>query len=107
MAYSNVDGRVPTEVLREGTTVANKYIGVVGLYAAAQLQVPKEGAIKLKLAGSDGMSMWIDGKSAGAPSPEVMTELSAGLHTVVLRLDPKKLPEFLRLEASEGTFVTP
>ncbi|HXG47336.1 MAG TPA: sorbosone dehydrogenase, partial [Methylomirabilota bacterium] len=105
-AIANVDGRVPAALLREGTVVQNRFVGVTGLYAAAQLQTAREGTIKLSLSGATEGSLWIDGKPV-AFAGKVSAELPAGLHTVVLRLDPKKLPEFLRLESSDGTFVVP
>jgi hypothetical protein len=105
-AVANVDGRLPADALREGAVVANRYVGVVALYAAARLEVAKAGPVKLKIAGGDGASVWFNGKPASGGG-EIATDLPAGAHTVVLRLDPKKLPEALRLEASEGTFITP
>ena len=102
-AFSQVDGRLPADSMLEGTTVG-KYLGVVGLYAAAQLQVTKAGPVRLKLSGPDAAPVWIDGKPA-KPGAEITAELSTGSHTIVVRLDQKKLPPHLRLEASEGTFV--
>ena len=102
-AFSQVDGRLPADSMLEGTTVG-KYLGIVGLYAAAQLQVTKAGPVRLKLSGPDAAPVWIDGKPA-KPGAEITAELSTGSHTIVVRLDQKKLPPHLRLEASEGTFV--
>jgi putative heme-binding domain-containing protein len=106
LAYSNVDGRVPANVLREGAVVANKYIGVVALYAVAQFEMARATSVKLRLTGGDDASLWIDGKPVPA-NAELTVNLGAGSHTVAVRLDPKKLPDFLKLEASEGTFVVP
>jgi putative heme-binding domain-containing protein len=105
-AVSNVDGHVPAEALREGAVVANKYAGIVAVYAAARLELAKAGPVRLKLAGADGAGVWIDGKAASGTG-EIAADLGAGAHTVVLRLDPKKLPDALRLETSEGTFTNP
>ncbi len=76
---------------------------MVGLYAAAQLQIAQAGAVQLQFSHVPD-AVWIDGKplSGGARIP---AELTAGTHTVVLRLDPKKLPVDLRLEATVGTFL--
>jgi putative heme-binding domain-containing protein len=101
--YANVDGRLPAAAIREAAT-PGKYLGLVGLYAATQLQAATDGPIKLQLA-STPEALWIDGK-AQTPSAELSANLSSGPHSIVLRLDPKKLPDALRLEASAGTFIT-
>ena len=50
---------------------------------------------------------WLDGAPlaiASNPSPEV--ELTAGNHTLVVKLDTKQLPEVLRADCPEGRFAT-
>jgi putative heme-binding domain-containing protein len=100
--YANVDGRLSAETIREAAT-PGKYLGLVGLYAATQLQLPKESSVKFTLTGGAD-AIWIDGK-AQKPGTVVNADLPAGNHTIVLRLDPKKLPDTLRVEASEGMFL--
>src|SRR5262249_37734839 len=46
--YANVDGRLPAGAIREVAT-PGKYLGLVGLYAAAQLQTAAAGPVKLQL----------------------------------------------------------
>ena len=99
--YSNVDGRLPAERIIEGA-VPGKYLGLVGLYAAARLQMPQAGPVMLKFDEAP-LGAWVDGKSF---TPSGTTELGTGTHTVVVRLDPKKLPKSLRLESSVGTFLS-
>lgn len=100
--FANVDGSLPAARLTEGT-IPGKYLGVVGLYAATQLQVPQAGAVTLKFAEAP-EAVWVDGKSQ-KPGESLTADLSEGAHAIVVRLDPKKLPPALRLEASAGTFV--
>ena len=102
--FTNVDGRLPADRILEGA-VPGKYLGLVGLYAATQLQVPRSVAVKLTLAGPPDAVIWIDGKPR-KPGPDITADLASGTHTIVVRLDPQKLPDGLRLEASAGTFVT-
>lgn len=102
---SLVDGRVPTEELSKALNVS-RWTGLVAVYAATQIQVPKAGPVSLQVEGGDNASLWVDGKQAGS-GREVRVELSAGLHTVLLRLDPKRLPADLRLKSDDGTFVVP
>jgi putative heme-binding domain-containing protein len=101
--YSQVDGKVTPEIVREVVTVG-KYLGLTGLYVSARLQVAKAGPVTLRLSGG-AEAGWIDGKGVKA-GPTTEANLEAGNHTIVFRLDPKKLPEALRLEASDGTFLT-
>jgi putative membrane-bound dehydrogenase-like protein len=100
---ARVDGSVPVDDLKE-SIIEPKYRPAIALYAAAQLQVAGTGPVKLKLTAPPDTPVWIDGKPASARS-EITAELDAGTHTIVVRLDPRKLPDPLRLEASAGTFV--
>ncbi|MEW6158181.1 MAG: PVC-type heme-binding CxxCH protein [Verrucomicrobiota bacterium] len=98
-----VDGTLSREDLKEGAR-ASRYVGVVGLYAAAKIQVPKQGHVRLALSGANNPSVWINGKPLAAKN-EIQTELEAGVHTVVVKLDARNLPEQIRLETSDGTFL--
>ena len=101
--FTRVDGRLTADDVREGVNVsAYQWHGVTALYAAATLNVTKAGPVKLKLASAPD-ALWLDGKIQAAAA-EITADLSAGAHTLIVRLDPKKLPDALRLETSEGTF---
>src|SRR5438105_3913590 len=88
---SFVDGRITRAMLREGAQ-ASRYAGVTGIYAATQFQVPKSGAVQLTLTSTPHLALWIDGKPIHSKSA-IATELAAGTHTFVIKLDPEKLPE--------------
>jgi putative heme-binding domain-containing protein len=103
LIYPNVDGRLPAERIIESAT-PGKYLGLVGLYAAARLQTTEAGSVTLKFEEAP-LAIWVDGKPV-SPTTSSATELTAGAHTVVVRLDPKKLPKALRLESSAGTFLS-
>lgn len=101
---SFVDGRLTDDMLKEGAQTS-RYVGVTGIYAATQFQVPRTGPVQLALSCSPHLAMWIDGKPVAA-STAITAELTAGTHTFVVKLDPKKLPGQLRLETNDGTFLT-
>ncbi len=101
--YSKVDGGVTPEAINESLTIG-KYLGLTGLYAAAQLQTAREGAVSLQLAGAV-EAVWVAGRSV-KPGAAITVDLPAGNHPIVLRLDPKKLPPTLRLQSSDGVFLT-
>ena len=58
--------------------------------------------MNLKIAGANGAVVWIDGKQLNAKRE---AQLAAGPHTVIVKLEAKELPEALRMEASDGTFL--
>jgi putative heme-binding domain-containing protein len=100
---SDVNGSLPAYRIRE-TVLPNNPKGLVGLFAATQLQLSKDSQITLGLQ-SEPNAIWINGKSH-TPATALTLPLVAGTNTIVLRLDPQKLPPSLRLEASMGTFLT-
>jgi len=102
-AYSFVDGRLPADVLRVALNV-ERWVGLVGLFAGTEFQVAKDGPVRFHVSDAPGMVAWIDGKPVSLNSP-ISANLSAGTHSIVFRLDNKKLPEFLRLESPDVTFL--
>jgi putative heme-binding domain-containing protein len=102
-ARSLVDGRLLKNELRaalaeQGTRDPQ------AVFAAAQFQVAKAGTVHLKLMGPDGSPTWVDGKPVQFNS-DLVVEAPAGTNTVILKLDAKKLPEAIRLESSDATFL--
>jgi putative heme-binding domain-containing protein len=102
--YSLVDGRLMREDI-QSIMKQNKYAGLVGIFLGAKFQVATGGAAHFKLSHSPGASVWIDGKPINA-NAEFNAQLAGGAHTVMLRLEPTKLPEHLRLESGDATFLT-
>ena len=101
--YSLVDGQLTRDNI-ENAMKQNKYAGLVGIFLGAKFEVASAGAARFKLADAPGASVWIDGKPVNAVS-ELDTQLAAGTHTIVLRFDPTKLPEHVRLESGDATFL--
>ncbi|MEQ1862489.1 MAG: HEAT repeat domain-containing protein [Chthoniobacteraceae bacterium] len=102
MALTNVDGRLPRARLVESLAI---FPNAPAVFATAKLTVAAPTKTQLHLAGV--REAWLDGKPlavASEPSPSV--ELSAGEHTLVVKLDPKSLPEVLRVEAANVRFLT-
>jgi putative membrane-bound dehydrogenase-like protein len=103
---ANVNGTIPPLAIKE-VLPPNDYQrhGITALYLAAQLQTANNGPVTFKLDGGPVTAIWIDGKPQ-IPGASFNSQLAGGTHTIVVRVDPKKLPEGLRLESSAGTFVT-
>jgi putative membrane-bound dehydrogenase-like protein len=103
---ANVNGAIPSLAIKEALP-PNDYQrhGITALYVAAQLQTANSGPVKFKLDGGPVAAVWIDGKPQ-TPAAEFSAQLASGTHTIVVRVEPRKLPETLRLESDNGTFVT-
>lgn len=99
--YSLVSGRLSRSLIQEASR-RNEWVGTIGLYAATELTVAKAGAVKLKLDATAG-EVWVDGRKVGGIG-ELSVELTPGTHRVIVRLDPKQIPDSLRLE-SDASFV--
>jgi putative heme-binding domain-containing protein len=74
------------------------------ILAAARFQNSRAGNVKLKLAGLSSPKAWLDGKPVGGDA-EINTDLSAGAHTLVLKIDPRQLPESIKLESPDVSFL--
>jgi hypothetical protein len=105
-AHSWVDGRLLQKHFLKAlhSDNPNRATGFVGLYAATRLETPRAGPVELRLTGVQDVPLWIDGEPV-AGSPPFKPQLEAGTHTVLLRLDPNELPEFIRLESPDATFL--
>ena len=96
-------GRLTRDALQSILT-QNKYAGLVAIFLGARFQVANSGLARFKFSDAPGAAVWIDGQPLGGNS-EVNTRLAAGTHTLVLRFDPKKLPEQVRIESADATFL--
>ena len=102
-AVAFVDGRLAKNDL---TAVLDevKHRDPPALYAAAQFEVARAGTVSLKLDGPATTLVWVDGKAI-AGQHEFRPELQSGKHTAIVKLDAKKLPESLKLESDDVTFL--
>ncbi len=100
-ANSLVDGRLLRGQLRASLdAVRNR--DPRSIYVAAQFQVARTGAVAFHFSGASGSAIWVDGRPANR---ELKTELSAGTHTIITKLDANNLPDSLRLESADVTFL--
>ena len=100
---SLVDGTITDDMLKQGAN-AGRWVGVIGVYAGTEFEIAKEGPVSLKIQGAESAKLWIDGKVV-ENSNIINSTLSAGKHSIVLRFDPKALPEKFNVSASTGTFL--
>jgi putative heme-binding domain-containing protein len=99
--YTTVAGDLPRNELESDLVLKDRR---EVFFAAARFHVAKPGRVSLKLTGLPSPKAWIDGKPVGGAS-DISNELPSGAHTIVLKLDPQQLPEAIRLESREVTFL--
>lgn len=100
---SLVNGRLTAGMLEEATQ-GPVWRGRIALYAATEAQVPRAGPVTFVLNTPGSAELWVNGRKAGSAGTSTV-ELSAGTHRVLVRLDPRAVPEFIRLESPDATFL--
>ena len=73
-------------------------------FVAARFETARSGNIKLRLQGVQTPKAWLDGKPIGG-NTDLAADVSAGVHTFKLKLDPAGLADQIRLETSDGVFL--
>lgn len=99
---SQVNGNLTRDLLEESLK-AQAWTSKVALILATEVDQTTEGTVRFRW-GADGGELWINGRSVGN-GPEVTAPLSPGRHRVVLKLDPRRVPEHVRLEGEGAVFV--
>ena len=74
------------------------------VYAATELVTSKDGPVRLHLKAAPGSELWVDGHKVGGNGTSTAS-LKAGTHRVIVRMDPKQVPDELRLDSPDGAFV--
>ncbi len=97
-----VNGKLTRRVLEEASR-RSVWVGTLDIFAATELETAKAGPVKLNL-DAVASEVWIDGKKIGGTG-ESVAELSAGTHRVLVRIDPKKIPDSISLKSPDGTFL--
>ncbi|MGZ5565323.1 MAG: HEAT repeat domain-containing protein, partial [Chthoniobacterales bacterium] len=103
-AATLVDGAlVKADLQRQVNRTGNRSVPAV--YAAAQFSAPKDGPVHLKIEDAIPMAVFIDGQPVHT-SAEPSSEVKAGVHTIIVKLNSESLPERMRIRSSEVTFAT-
>ncbi len=105
-AMTLVDGRLKQDTMKDALRLRNinQVTSLIGLFSAAKVQVPRDGQVSFEIEAPDDTLLWIDGKSVPFES-ELVLDLAAGTHQIVLKLNPRSLPEAIRAECDGGTFL--
>ncbi|MBM3903124.1 MAG: c-type cytochrome [Verrucomicrobia bacterium] len=98
-----VKGVLPRDLINE-ITKASPWTSRLGVYAATELVTSKDGPVRLHLKAAPGAELWVDGRKVGGHGANTAT-LKAGTHRILVRMDPKQVPDELRLDSPDGAFV--
>lgn len=101
--WSFVRGSLPKAALEE-VAKGQPWTGRLGLFAATEVQVATAGSVNFNLTAAPGAELWVGARKVGGPGKSSV-ELPAGRHRVVVKMDPRQVPEWLRLETAEAAFV--
>ena len=97
---SFVSGTLPKEAVAPLVPRLNSR----GVFAATQFESVAGGPVRFTLTGV-AQDLWVNGKSV-RPGAQFAAEAKKGINTIVLRLDDARVPEAVRLESRDVTFVT-
>jgi putative heme-binding domain-containing protein len=79
------------------------WVGKLAVYAATEITTAQPGPVNFTLAAGPGAELWVAGQKAGGPGA-VRVELPAGTHRVLVKLDPRRIPDRIRLETRDAVF---
>ena len=82
----------------------SKYAGLVSIYLRTKIEAAKDGKVMFNVTGPTKVDLWIDGKHV-AGERDFETNIKAGKHTVMIRLDAKAVPPQLRLKSRDVSFA--
>ena len=97
-----VRGEVSGDLL-DIATKAQAWTGKLSVAAATEILQATAGPVRFRL-NTPNAEVWVDGKLLGT-GPEVRGEVGAGRHRVIVKLDPRKMPDGLRLDGEGVAFV--
>ena len=81
---------------------------IVGYYAATRLETPQATEVTLHLEMDEGrlVGLIVDGQDVEVGNDNLAKmSLGAGVHTIAVSLDARRLPNRLKLTSSSGAFV--
>ena len=101
-----VDGRLMQDAMRQSLQLRNldQTKNWIALFAAASLQIARKSEVTLQFSAPEDTRLWIDGKPMPFANRKKI-ELNAGRHDLVLQLNPRTLPEFIRAECDQAVFL--
>ena len=122
--WKSIDTMVNGDLTRDSlrtVAVESVFTSLVNLYVRVQLNVSTERAAVIDVSGPKKIAAWIDGKPVEVDSlastegldnsndlktNRVKHSLQPGTHTLLIRFDANAIPDAVRVESKDVTFVT-
>ena len=101
--YALVKGGLSKELVLE-TMGGEGWTSRMSFYAATDFNLTTASSVELNLTANPATSLWVDGKKVGTTGVTRLS-LAPGSHRAIVQLDPKKFPEYIRLESKDVSFV--
>jgi len=101
--YALVNGTLPRSLIAD-LTKGQAWTSRLGIYAATEVSTTAAGPVRFQLTAGDDAELWVDGRRVGGAGTST-ADLPAGIHRVVVKLDPRKVPDVVRLDSPDGAFV--
>lgn len=98
-ALSLVSGRMLGKDLAAAAQSTNS-----DLLAGALFRSVKSGPVRIELTAPAGAAAWVDGRPV-AHEDFILADLPAGVHTVIIKLEARTMPEAICLRSDDGTFL--
>jgi putative heme-binding domain-containing protein len=100
---SLVNGRMLGDDL-ENAALSGKRSTNSTILAGTRFRSVKSGPVRFDLSAPAGTPAWIDGKPVHSDK-FILTDLPAGVHTIIVKLEGKGIPDAIRLQSDDGTFL--
>jgi putative heme-binding domain-containing protein len=95
---SRVNGDL-TRGLMEGGARADFWTSKLAVLAMTEVSTSEAGPVAFSLGANPATELWVDGAKVTGP-----VQLAAGLHRVIVKVDPTQVPDRIRLESKDASF---
>ncbi len=106
LADTLVDGRLPQSAMAQALQIRNinQVTSLIGLMATSRFESSGE-PMRLQCNAPEDARLWIDGREISYRQ-NLELQLPAGRHDLILQLNPKNLPDYLRANIEGASFVS-
>jgi putative heme-binding domain-containing protein len=98
-----VQGQLTADLLEEATR-AQAWTSKVETVLATEMETAAPGPVTFRVIPT-AAALWVEGRPVTLSDRGPIMDLAAGRHRVVIRLEPRRIPESLRLEATGASFL--
>jgi putative heme-binding domain-containing protein len=93
-----------TKQIVDTATKAQFWTSRLKIYAATEIKIAAAGKVQFRWTADPGSELWLDNHKIADQSPATV-DLQPGSHRLFVRIDPQKVPDALRIESTDASFV--